>query len=178
MVKAGGDFWRSSGETSLLKHTHRASGLGPGPDGLIYPRWKLHSLPGQPESLLRHSDSEKVFSDVQRQLLCFSLCPLPSLSLDTTKTSLALPSLHLFFSYVQSPLQPITGLSPGRPRLSCTEESRTGPAVKSSTQNSDLAIAATLFFSRHRGDKTEIEQTNKTGKKSSRIYMLLCKSSL
>ena len=73
MAEVGRDLWRSSGPTPLLKQGH------PEPvaqDHEYLQGWRLHNHLGQPVPVLGHPHSEKVFPDVQKLLLCFSLCLL------------------------------------------------------------------------------------------------------
>jgi len=115
--------------------------------------WRLHNLPGQPVPVLGHPLSKKVFPDVQWECPGFQSVPIAfGLSLGTTEQSLALSSLHPPCRYLctlmrsprafsspvpslsasphrrdapvpSSSLQPLAGLYPVCPWLSCTETS-------------------------------------------------------
>lgn len=60
--------------------------------------WRLHHLPEQPQSVPGHSQREKMFLHVQRELLVFQSVPITLvLSLGTTERAwLSLPSLQVF----------------------------------------------------------------------------------
>ena len=73
MAETGKDLWRTSGPNLLLKQVaqDRVQMAFEYLQG-----GRLHNLPGQLVPVLSHPHREKVFLDVQGNLLYFGLCPL------------------------------------------------------------------------------------------------------
>lgn len=89
--------WSMPSPTPVQAGTPRGGCPGPCPGGFRRSPWKrLHSLPGQPMPVLRHTHTQKEFTDVQ----AFNCLLLLVLSLGVTERSLAASSLHISFRYL------------------------------------------------------------------------------
>lgn len=89
--------WSTPSPTPVQAGTPRGGCPGPCPGGFRRSPWKrLHSLPGQPMPVLRHTHTQKEFTDVQ----AFNCLLLLVLSLGVTERSLAASSLHISFRYL------------------------------------------------------------------------------
>lgn len=98
MVEFGKELWRSPGSTTLLRQSHiMAVGKNCVQVSSEHLQgWTLHNLLRQPwVPVLGLPQGEKVFAVVWKNLLCFSLWPLPLvLLLDITEKILAPSSLY------------------------------------------------------------------------------------
>lgn len=79
MAEDGKDLWRSSCTTSLLKQNHLMQvALQCVHMATEYLQGvQLQHFHGQLVPVLYHPHSESVFSDVQKAVLSFNVCPLP-----------------------------------------------------------------------------------------------------
>jgi len=106
MVGVGRDLCGSSSPTSLLKQGHlQQAAQDVVQAGLEYlQRRRLHYLPGQPVSVLRHPQSEEALPHVQTELPMLQFVPITLvLSLGTTEKSLVPSPRSLLFFRLNKP---------------------------------------------------------------------------
>ena len=80
MGETGGDLWRSSGPTPVLKQGHLEQ-VAQDCIQMAFQYlqgWRLHNLSGQPVPVLGHSPSKKVFPDGQREPPLFQFVAIAS----------------------------------------------------------------------------------------------------